>query len=55
MRRRTGPTSAARRANLQRGGELRYSHVSTTLVASTEPSTVPLGGLQVTFGAGMLF
>jgi len=37
------------------GGEVRYSRASTTLTPSAEPSTVPLGGLQVAVGARVLF
>jgi hypothetical protein len=37
------------------GGELRYSYASTTLTPSRQPSTVVLGGLQVTVGALILF
>jgi hypothetical protein len=37
------------------GGELRYSYASTTLTPSKEPSTVPLGGLQVAVAARILF
>jgi hypothetical protein len=37
------------------GGHLRYSYASTTLKPSTEPSSVPLGGLQAAFGARILF
>jgi hypothetical protein len=37
------------------GGELRYSYAKTTLTPSTQPSSVPLGGLQVAFVARLLF
>jgi hypothetical protein len=37
------------------GGEVRYSRASTTLTPSAEPSTVPLGGLQVAVGVRLLF
>jgi hypothetical protein len=37
------------------GGGLRYSYASATLKPSEQPSTVVLGGLQVAFGARVLF
>jgi len=37
------------------GGELRYSYAKTTLTPSTQPASVPLGGLQVAFVARLLF
>jgi len=37
------------------GGELRYSYAKTTLTPSTQPSSVPLGGLQAAFVARLLF
>ena len=37
------------------GGELRYSHASTTLTPLEQPSAVALGGLQVALGARILF
>jgi hypothetical protein len=41
--------------NLGVGGELRYSYAKTTLTPSTQPASVPLGGLQVAFVARLLF
>jgi len=41
--------------NLGVGGELRYSYARTTLTPSTQPASVPLGGLQAAFVARLLF
>jgi hypothetical protein len=41
--------------NLGVGGELRYSYAKTSLTPSTQPASVPLGGLQVAFVARLLF
>jgi hypothetical protein len=37
------------------GGELRYSYAKTTLTPSTQPASVPLGGVQVACVARVLF
>jgi hypothetical protein len=37
------------------GAEVRYSHASTTLTPSDQPTTVGLGGLQAAVGARILF
>jgi hypothetical protein len=37
------------------GGEMRYSYAKTTLTPSTQPASVPLGGLQMAFVARLLF
>jgi hypothetical protein len=37
------------------GGEVRYSYAKTTLTPSTQPASVPLGGLQMAFVARLLF
>jgi len=37
------------------GGHARYSYASATLKPSAQPATVGLGGLQVAFGARILF
>jgi hypothetical protein len=42
-------------AHVGLGLHLRYSYASTTLTPSTEPASVPLGGLQAAVGARMLF
>jgi hypothetical protein len=41
--------------HLALGGEARYSYASTTLTPAGQPAKVGLGGLQVAFGARILF